>query len=203
MKKGFALWVVLVALGQGPAGCGGSDASYNPVSPPPSPPTPPPAPPPSPKLVVDLTGNYTLTFEVGDDCEQIPNELRSRTYDATIAYHTSYGSTDAFLAYPGGATFRDQQPVFVEVTHSASRSSVWLNLIDTVILEEPESGAYFMVGGGDGGASVEPTELSTISTSFTGYFNYCVVSPQNQCSSNAMVHSMCKSEHSEWTLRRR
>jgi len=200
MKMGFAVCAVLVVLGPGPAGCGGSNASYNPVSPP----VPPPLPPPPPlKLAVDLTGNYALTFEVGDACEQIPTELRSRTYETTIAYNHSYGSTDVFLARPGGATFRDQWPVFVEVTHGASGSAVWMNLVDTVILEEAEPNRYFMISGTDGGASVEPTELSTISTSFTGYFNYCVVSPQNQCSSNAMVHSMCKSEHSEWTLRRR
>ena len=203
MKKGFAVCAVLVALGQGLAGCGGSSASYNPVSPSPLPPDPPPPPPPF-SLPVDLRGSYTLTFEVGNACEQVPNELRRRTFEATIAYlGYFYESTDVFLAGLSGATFHDQQPIWVEVTHRASGSSVWLNLVDTVILEAPERGTYFMIAGGDGVASVEPTELSTISTPFTGYFNYCVVGPQNQCSSDAMQRSLCKSENSRWTLTRR
>lgn len=200
MRKGFAAWTVLVILVEGLAGCGGSDVPYNPVSP--SPPTPPPPPPPF-SLAVDLRGDYDLTFEVGNGCEQVPNELRRRTFEATISYHSFYGSTDVFLAELSGATFHDQRPVWIEAMHRESGSSVWLNLVDTVILEVPERDTYFMVAGGNGVASVEPTELSTISTTFTGYFNYCVVGPQNQCSSDAMVRNMCESKNSRWTLTRR
>jgi len=199
MKKRFAACAVVVALGQGLAGCGGSNASNNPFSP--SPPPPPPPPPPL-NLAVDLTGNWALSFDVGGACEQVPQELRSRTYEATISYSSFYGSTDVFRARLSGVTFRDQPPVSIEVTRQASGYSVWLDLSDNAILEEPERGTYFMVSGGNGVASVEPTELSTISTPFTGYFNYCVVGPQNQCSVDAMVHSLCKSENSRWTLTR-
>jgi hypothetical protein len=206
MKKGFAVCAVLMTLGHGLAGCGGSNNPFSP-SPPPSqpPPLPPLPPPPLPPrtLAVDLTGTYALTFDVGNACEQIPQELRTRTYEANLSYNTSYASTDVFLAGLSGATLHDQPPVWVEVTHGASGSAVWLNLVDTVVFEEPERGTYFMISGGGGGASIAPTQLSTISTSFTGYFNYCVVGPQNQCSFDAMVRSLCKSEHSEWTLTRR
>lgn len=200
MKKGVGACALLVTLGQGVAGCAGSDPSYNPISP--SPPAPPPPPPPF-SLAVDLRGDYDLTIEVGNACEQVPSELRRRTYELTISYFGFSGSTDIFLAELSGATFRDQQPVWVEATHRESGSSVWLNLADTVILEAPERDTYFMIAGGNGVASVEPTELSTISTRFTGYFDYCVVGPQNQCSSDAMMHSLCTSENSRWTLTRR
>jgi hypothetical protein len=158
---------------------------------------------------VDLTGTYALSFEVGSACEQIPNELRNRTYEARIEYASSYESTDNFLAALSGATFHNQLPVWVEVTHRPSGVSVWLDLAphDNVILEEPERGTYFMIAGADGVAFVEPTELSTISARFTGYFNYCVatsdIGPQNQCSFEKMVHNLCKSENSRWTLTRR
>jgi hypothetical protein len=209
MKTRIAAWTVLVIGAQALIGCGGSNAPNNPLNPsPPPPPTATPTPPPR-SLPVDLTGNYALTFEVGGACEQVPKELKIRTYEAKIEYHSSYGSTDSFLAELSGATFRDQRPVWIEVTHRASGHSVWLDLAvhDNVILEEPERGTYFMVAGWDGLASVEPTELSTISTPFTGYFNYCVatseIGPQNQCSFDTMVHSLCKSENSRWTLTRR
>ena len=199
MHTRIVAWAALVTLGLGLGACAGSDASYNRVSP-----LPPEAPPPPPfSLAVDLRGNYDLTFEVGNACEQVPNELRRRTFQATISYSHFDGSTDVFLAELSGATFRGQQPVWIEATHRATGSSVWLNLVDTVILEVPERDTYFMVAGGNGVASVEPTQLSTISTPFTGYFNYCVVGPQNQCSSDAMVRSLCTSENSRWTLTRR
>jgi hypothetical protein len=94
---------------------------------------------------VDLTGNYALAFEAGSGCEQIPKELRTRTYEARIAYASSFGSTDSFLAELTGATFRDQRPVWIEITHGGSGSTVWLDLAlsDNVIVEEPEPGMYF------------------------------------------------------------
>jgi len=158
---------------------------------------------------VDLTGNYALTFEMGNACEQIPRELKTRTYAATIEYKSSYESTDLFLAELSGTTFHNQLPVWIEVTRGESGHTVWLDLAlsDNVILEEPEPGTYFMVAGADGVASVDPTSPSTISTPFTGYFDYCVarseIGPQNSCSADAMMHSLCKSENSRWTLTRR
>jgi hypothetical protein len=216
MKTRIAAWTMFVVCVQVSIGCGGSNASSNPINPSP-PPTPiaTPTPPPPPRaLSVDLTGNYALTFEVGSACEQVPKELRIRTYEARIEYRSSGSyrsdeSSDSFLADLSGATFHDQRPVWIEVTHRASGHSVWLDLAlsDNVILEEPERGTYFMVAGWDGVASVDPTELSTISTPFTGYFNYCVatseIGPQNQCSVDTMMRSACKSENSRWTLTRR
>ena len=207
MNKRFVAWAVLVML-SGLAGCEQSARSSNPVTPSPS--TAPPQPPtPPPQLTVDLTGNYALTFEVGNACEQVPKELRLRTYEARIEYYRSYESTDLFLSELSGATFHDQRPVLIEVTHRASGHSVWLDLApsDNAILEETERGTYLMIAGGAGSASVEPTELSTISALFTGYVNYCVatseIGPQNQCSFDSMIRSLCTSENSRWTLTRR
>ena len=197
--------ILMMMCALGLAGCGRSDSSS--VSFAPSPPPPPP--PPPPQLSVDLTGNYRLTFDVGAACEQVPKELRRRTYEARIEYKSSYGSTDLFFAELSGATFHDQRPVLIEVTHRASGHSIWLDLApsDNAILEETERGTYLMIAGGAGSASVEPTELSTISALFTGYVNYCVatsdIGPQNQCSFDSMIRSLCTSENSRWTLTRR
>jgi hypothetical protein len=190
------------------AACGGSDLSI-PSAPTPSTPQPAPSPPPPPPLAVDLTGSYALTFEVGSACEQVPKELRIRTYEARIRYVSSFESTDSFLAELSGATFHDQSPVWIEVTHGESGSTVWLDLAvsDNVILEEPEPGTHFMIAGADGMAAVKPTDLSAISAVFTGHFNYCAASSaidfQKQCSADAMMRSLCKSADSRWTLRLR
>ena len=209
MKTRIAAWTILVLCVQALIGCGESNPSSNPVSPSPLPPPIPTPPPPPRSLAVDLTGNYALTFEVGNACEQVPKELRTRTYSAKIAYNSSYESTDVFLAALSGATVHNQLPVWIEVTHGASGHTVWLDLApsDNVIFEEPQGGTYFMAAGWEGVASVEPADLSTISTPFTGYFNYCVatseIGAQNQCSFDTMVRSLCKSDNSRWTLTRR
>jgi hypothetical protein len=209
MNTRFVIWTIVAICSTGVAACG-SDSPSIPTAPTLS--TPPPAPPPLPpprSLAVDLTGNYTLTFEVGSGCGDVPEELRIRTYQARIEYKSSGGSTDNFLAELSGATFHNQLPVWIEVTHGGSGSTVWLDLApsDNVILEEPVRGAYFMIFGADGVASVQPTELSTISARFTGYFNYCAATsemgPQNQCSIDTMIRSPCKAENTRWTLTRR
>ena len=77
--------------------------------------------------LVDLRGDYTLTFEVGGGCEEVPKELRTRTYEATVAYSYSFGSSDWFTAYLSGAKFYDgQSPASIEVTGT----SLFLDLLD-------------------------------------------------------------------------
>ena len=196
MNGRFVTGTIVAMCLTGVAGCG-SDSPSIPLAP--TPPTPPPVstPPPPRSLAVDLTGRYALTFEVGNACEQVPKEIRTRTYEATIEYWKSVESTDLFFAELSGATFHSYHPVLLEV----SRNSVVMDLSDNMILEEASPGAYVAIAG-PGLAFIQPTELSTISASFTGYFNYCA-GTRNQCSSDAMVHSLCKSENSRWTLTRR
>ena len=109
----------------------------------------------------------------------------------------SYGSADTFAVALSGAAFHSSSPVLINVTGN----SVHVDLSDNVIVEEPSPLTYVAISGGDGVASAEPTQLSTISASFTGYFKYCA-GTRNQCSIDAMVRSMCRSENSRWTLTR-
>jgi len=198
MNTRFVTWTIVAMCLTGVAACG-SDSSSIPLAPTPStPPVAPTPPAPPPTLAVDLTGNYTLTFEVGSGCGEVPEELRIRTYQARIEYDRSYGSTDTFAAALSGAAFHSSSPVLINVTGN----SVHVDLSDNVIVEEPSPRTYVAISGGDGVASVQPTQLSTISTSFTGHFKYCA-GTQNQCSIDAMVRGMCRSENSRWTLTRR
>ena len=163
-----------------------------------------PVPAPSaPRGLVDLSGDYTLTVIVGSGCEEVPKELRTRTYQAAISFSNSFGSADWFVAGLSGAEFHDdQRPVWFEVW----QGSVAMDLSDNIILEEPSPGAYFATSG-HGVASVQPTELSTISGSFGGYFKYCAATSgaggRDGCSVVTMTQNMCKAENSRWTLTRR
>lgn len=170
--------------------------------PPPTPVPQPPAPAP-PALAVDLNGDYTLTFEVGSGCEEVPRELRVRSYEARISFSQLFGSSYWFLADLSGAKFHDgQRSVGIEV----GANSVAVDLSDNVILEEPSPAVYFATSG-YGVASVQPTDPSAISGPFTGYFRYCAATSgpggTGQCSVATLTHDMCKAENSRWTLTRR
>jgi len=110
MNKRFAAWAVLAMLGQGLAGCGRSDSLPTPLAP--TPPTPQPAPP---TPLVDLAGNYVVTFEADSSCEQLPRELRTRTYEARIGYSGPGpdGTRHYFRADLSGARFESYARFFV------------------------------------------------------------------------------------------
>lgn len=89
MNTRFLPWTVVAICSTGVAACG-SDSPSIPTAPilstlPPAPPLP-----PARWLAVDLTGTYALPFEVRQACEQIPKELRIRTYEARIEYKSSH-----------------------------------------------------------------------------------------------------------------
>jgi hypothetical protein len=199
MNTRFVTWTIVATCSMAVAACGSDSPSILTA---PTVSTSPPAPPPPRSLAVDLTGNYALTFEVGSACDEVPKELRTRTYEARIGYYKSVGSADWFRAELSGAEVHSYQPVVIEV----SGNSVSVDLSDNFIVDEPSPGAYLATAG-YGVASVQPTESPTISGSFKGSFKYCAATSgtgaPNQCSVYAMVRGMCRSEDSRWTLTRR
>ena len=156
----------------GVAACGKSDSSLIPSAPAPLTPQSAPTPPPPRATLVDLTGDYALNVEAGKGCEEVPRELRTRTYEARIGYYKSVGSSDWFRAELSGAN--SYQPVVIELTGN----SVSLDLSDNVILEEPSPGTYLATAGY--GVAFVPTELSTISGSFNGFSNTAQRRPEQE-----------------------
>ncbi len=66
--------------------------------------------------------------------------------------------------------------------------------------------AAFVILGGEGGTTVDPTNLSTISASFNGDFHYCVTSAEFKfpgCPVDAMPNGTCRSKNSRWALTRK
>jgi hypothetical protein len=187
-------------LSQGLAGCGGSNSSLTPLSPS----TPLPAAPRQP--VVDLTGNYVLTFDASSSCEQLPQELRTRTYMASVSYAGAAQNRtgDYFYADLSGARFQGE---YSRVVIHVDGNAVRFDLSDNIVAEKPAPDTYLMIAGDDQAASIDPSDLSTISTSFRGSFEYCVTPsafrPGSHCPHDAPVRAICQSEDSRWTLTRR
>jgi hypothetical protein len=84
---------------------------------------------------------------------------------------------------------------------------VHFDFSDSFIVEEPEPHTYLTILGGEGGATVDPSNLSMISASFDGIFNYCVTpsgfEPPWGCPVDAIAYTSCRSKNSRWTLTRR
>ena len=204
MTKQLVTWAVLAMLAQGVAGCGGSDSSSIPLAPTPSTSRRPPTPPPRP--LVDLTGNYRVTFEADSSCEQLPEVLRTRTYEASIGYIGAGpdGTRHYFRADLSGAHFDSYARFFII---RVIDTDVFFDFSDSLIVEEPEPGTYLTIIGGAGDATVDQSDLSRISTPFEGHFLYCVTDSEfafpYSCPANAIASSACRSKNSRWTLTRR
>ena len=149
---------------------------------------------------VDLTGNYLLTFAADPACGQLPNEFRTRTYTAAVRQF----DRSSFMAALGGARFDDYYN-FIWI--GVAGDYVAFDFSDNVVLEEPDEGTYFMIGGGDVGASAGSPPASTISAPFGGFFDYCVTRTELEFpylrDSGATAHIRCNSNNNRWTLTRR
>jgi hypothetical protein len=205
MNPRFMAWAAFVILAQAIAGCGGPDRWSNPVSATSATPTPPSAPQP-PKLA--LAGSYFVTFEADRSCEQLPEALRTRTYRASIAYSGggTAGTAAWFHAYLSGAQFADVQGWGQSFMIKVTDNFVHFDFSDSFIVEKLESGTYLTVAGGEGGVTVDPSNLSMISAPFEGFFRYCVTNSDLKfpgCTADATTDSLCRSKNSRWTLTRR
>lgn len=193
---------ILAICAQGLVGCGGSHPSSTPLSPSAPIPSSPPQPP-----VIGLAGNYIVTFEADRSCEQLPGALKTRTYEASIGYNSGGNGTPTwFRAYLLGANFVDIQGWGQTFMIKVTDNFVHFDFSDSFIVEKVEPGAYLTINGGEGGILVEPSNLSTISASFDGFFLYCVTNSELKfpgCTANAMTNSTCRSKNSRWTLTRR
>ena len=125
-----------------------------------------------------LAGDYTLTFTADSTCANLPDELRTRTYAATIA--------PADLTWPG---FPAQPDTSFRVTPTGSAfpnglNGFYLNVAvnyvtlslgdhtDPGITERVRANTYFAFGG-SAALSVE-SPVFTIDSAFTGWIDYCV-----------------------------
>jgi hypothetical protein len=197
MKTRIAVWTLLVMCVHALTGCGRSEPSLTPLA---------PSPPAPRRPLVDLTGSYTLTFEAGTSCEQLPEELRTRTYLASISYAgpAQNRTGDYFYADLSGASFQGEYSrLVIHVVDNAVR----FDLSDNIVAEKPASDTYLMIAGDDDATSVDPSDFSTTSSSFNGFFEYCVTTspfrPGSHCPIDTVATAVCQAEDSRWTLTRR
>lgn len=160
---------------------------------------------------VALAGDYTLTFTAESTCANLPDELRTRTYAATIAPEN--------LSWPG---FPAQPDTSFKLTPTGSAfpeglNGFYLNVAgnyvalslgdhtDPGITERVTANTYFAFGG-SAALSVD-SPVHTIDTAFTGWIDYCVnpqMGERYDCSPGpAVTLARCESSTHRLRLTRR
>jgi hypothetical protein len=192
--------LILLTAAQGLTGCGGSKS-----------PSAPSAPSPVPQgfsQPVSIAGDYTLTLIANSVCD-IPNEVATRTYAATISPHENpnRAANTWFDVALSGAPFLDEYKSFA--IGVAGRDVVFSfdNGEGPELVEQVAPNAYLAVSG-FATASVQTSRVSTISAPFEGLIEHCVLNtpmgPLYNCApGQTIAHAGCPSKNHRLILTRR
>ncbi len=161
---------------------------------------------------VDLAGNYTLTFIADNACTNLPHELQTRTYEASVQPRDiSYpgfpaNSATSFEVVPKGSAFSDGLNLFfLNVAGNYVNVSLG-DHTDPGVTERVATNTYFAFGGW--AITTVATPVQTISTTFRGWIDYCELSapigPRYDCGpAKAIKFSRCDSGKHQLILTRR
>ena len=160
-----------------------------------------------PVAPVSIAGEYALTFQADSACTDLPTEVRTRNYTATVTANNSDASIPSntrFIAIPGGAPFL------------ADYGAFWIGVAGDYLafhldedegprlVEEFASNTYVAIGG-VAAATVGPV-FSTITAPFDGSIEYCErrsrIDSYPSCDLPA-VRARCTSKNHRLTLTRR
>lgn len=140
---------------------------------------------------VDLSGNYTLTFIADGACPDFPSELRTRAYAARV----TPGSTTAnippdavFTLDVSGGPFLAGYHDFV-IGVAGDHVAFSLDARHNAALVEQVTPTTYLGFSGSAAATVGRSPVSTISASFDGWIDYCVLgSPRDAYESCVPLH---------------
>lgn len=157
---------------------------------------------------VDIAGDYTLTFMADSTCTALPNELRTRTYVATIAPRSSANlpANTSFDVTVGNAPFLEHYNRF-SINVAGDYLYIGIGDSEPGLVELVAANTYFALGGW--ATAFVRTPVSTFSTSLKdGFLDYCVLpsamgSPYSCGPGQATVHARCESNNHQLILTRR
>jgi hypothetical protein len=166
---------------------------------------------------VNIAGDYTLTFVADRGCTQLPSEVRTRTYTATItrASPTSPANTSYELTITGAPLLERFRSFTIGV--AGDSLGFWLHGGHDPPLVEQLAASTYLGYSGWAAARVGTSPVSTISTPFEGWIEYCVLrsamsAPYNCGTSNwtgepipglAVEYAHCESKDHQLILTRR
>jgi hypothetical protein len=140
---------------------------------------------------VDIGGDYTMTFVANNICTMLPDDMRSRTYTATVPM-TSAIPAEAFFSV-GGAIFLDGWDA-IGLGVAGNYVALWFET-----LVEQVAPNTFLSYAGQAAATVDPSNLSTLVLPFHGSIEYCVTTAENgpygDCHQGRATIHRCESSH--------
>ena len=155
-----------------------------------------------------IAGDYSLTFVADSACTGLPDEMRRRTYEATVTLTSRLGepANSRFDVAVAGATFLDQYNSFtIGVVGDYVKTEIgdWGHGAPGLV-EQIAPNTYLTLGGAVATSVVDP---STIAGSFVGAFDRCELTSEwgsrYSCDGGAVSHARCSSQNHGFTLRRR
>jgi hypothetical protein len=161
---------------------------------------------------VNIAGDYTLTFIADSACPDLPAEVRTRTYSATISPLSSPNvpANTSFDVALGGAPFLPGHSNFgIGVAGDYLSFLVWDG--ESPLVEQVAANTYLSLSG-SAAASVGTSSVSAISAPFDGSFEYCALKSESgrsydDCRSGqgqpVIARALCVSKNHRLILTRR
>lgn len=158
---------------------------------------------------VDITGDYALTIVADSACTEMPDDLRTRTYAASIRLtpdSRNQPGTSLRLTVDGGSFLPDRNSFPIGVAGDRI-AFVMYSDEDFALVEKIAPGTFLAV---QGGAAVSMGEgpVARISTSFSGVIDYCALQSDTgwtyECNSSPRTaYQHCESKQHQLILSRR
>ena len=158
----------------------------------------------------DLSGNYRLTFVADPGCRDLPPELQTRTYDASIEPRVlpDGPANTRFLVTLSGAMFHGRYDGF-DIGVAGDYASGFIgDLHGTPGVLEQISPTTYLGFEGVPAASINTSDVSRVVASFDGAIDYCErksgMGPEFSCAAaEALAHVRCVSPKHQMILERR
>jgi hypothetical protein len=150
-----------------------------------------------------IVGNYDLTFVVDSACHALPEELRTRSFRASIVPSADPGGAPgtSFSANLSGATFFDRHDSFP--VGVAGNRVVFLTEDDLPYLVEEVAPNTYLAFSGRASVDLSDAPVSTISVSYQGLISYCTPAFQPYAYCNQAAQQGCESKNHRLILTRR
>ena len=145
-----------------------------------------------PDSPVEIGGDYTLTVVASDTCTMLPDDLRSRTYAATIPLTSSATPANTIFRVAGETVLEDWNAIGLGV--SGDYVAMWLEtLVDQLA---PNT---FLAFTGEAAAVVGASSPSMFVLPFDGSISHCVTTAANggyrDCYGGPATTRSCQSRH--------
>jgi hypothetical protein len=157
---------------------------------------------------VNLAGDYTLTFIPDSRCASLPEEVRTRSYDATVTQRSGPGGPVKSFFYVSltGAKFLERHGSFdMGLADNYLRAELGDGHGEPGLMEEVAANTYLTFGGR---LEATVTDASTIAGSLVGDVDFCTFASasviRNRCHATvAVIHTHCPSQNHRVMMRRR